>query len=581
MKTTDFSILLRIVKLAKPYRFVFWSCAFLAIILAPLNAIRPYLINVMVDDYIMVFDAAGLLQMALILIGLIFLQAVLQYIFIYSTRLLGNDVIRDLRIRVFKHISSFPMSYFDKTPIGQSTTRTINDVETINTVFSQGLMTIFADLVSVVAVLAIMSYTSWRLTVICLITMPALMLATYIFKEKIKNTFQVVRNQVSNMNSFLQEHISGMRVVQIFNREKQEAEKFKTINRSYTQANLNAVLYYAVFFPVVELIHYTAIGLMIWWGAKGYIESTVTMGSLVVFPIYINMLFRPIRMLADKFNTLQMGMVAGERVFNILDDSKAISDQGRIIKKTVRGKIEFDHVRFSYKEGYPVLSDLSFTVRPGQTLAIVGATGSGKSTIINLLYRFYDFDTGAIRIDNLSIRDYEIENLRSHIGLVLQDIFLFTGSIMDNITLKNPEITEAQVYQASKMIGAHAYLAHLPEGYYFEVQERGENLSMGQRQLISFIRALVYNPSILILDEATSSIDVETEAIIQHAIETLIAKRTSLVIAHRLSTIRNADNIMVLDQGKLVEIGTHDELILIKNGYYSRLYQKQLETTLI
>ncbi len=568
----------RIIKLAEPYRFIFWGTAILAVIIAPLNALRPYIINLMVDDYIMRFDAQGLLKMTVLLIGLLFLQAILQYIFIYSTRLLGNNVIKDLRVTVFRHITSFPMSYFDKTPIGQSTTRTINDVETINTVFSQGLMTIFADLMSVIAVLGIMTYTSWRLTLICLITMPFLILATYIFKEKIKKTFQIVRNEVSNMNTFLQEHISGMRIIQIFNRERQEAEKFRNINRSYTQANLHAVLYYAIFFPIVELINYIAIGLMIWWGAKGYVQDIVSMGALIVFPIYIGMLFRPIRMLADKFNTLQMGMVAGERVFKLLDNKLSIISEGNITKESLQGKIQFDRLTFAYEEGFAILRDVSFKVDPGQTLAIVGSTGSGKSTIINLLYRFYDYDSGEILIDDLSIRDFRINNLRRHIGLVLQDIFLFSGTVMENITLFNSNIKQQDVFAASKLIGAHPYLSRLPQGYNYYVQERGANLSTGQRQLISFVRALVYNPSILILDEATSAIDVETETIIQHAIEKLIEKRTSIVIAHRLSTIRNADKILVLHKGKIVEMGAHDKLILDTAGYYYKLYHSQIDT---
>ncbi len=574
---SDLSTLWRIIRLARPYKFTFWGTAVLAIVLAPLNALRPFLINVIVDDYILGFDSRGLVKMSLVFVAVLFCHGVLQYIFIYGTRLLGSNVVKDLRVRVFGHIMSFPMSYFNKTPIGQSTTRTISDIETINTVFSQGLMTIFADLLSVLAVLAVMSYTSWRLTLISLVSLPFLALATYVFKQKIKATFQIVRNEVSNMNSFLQEHIGGMKLIQIFNREAQEAAKFKKINRSYTQANLNAVLYYAVFFPVVELIHYSAIGLMIWWGARGYIEGVVSLGAIVAFPIYIGMLFRPIRMLADKFNTLQMGVVAGNRVFDILDDDLSIKAQGNVRKKHIEGHIVFDRVSFAYKPNFPVLHALSFELKPGRSLAIVGSTGSGKSTIVNLLYRFYDYDSGAIRIDGIDIRAFDVANLRQHIGLVLQDVFLFTGSVMDNITLNNPAIDTTQVYEASKLIGAHSFLAKLPGGYDFYVQERGANLSMGQRQLIAFVRALVYDPGILVLDEATSSIDVETEQVIQHAIERLMEKRTSIVIAHRLSTIRNADSILVLEKGQIVEFGTHDELIRIKNGYYSSLHDQQLE----
>lgn len=578
-KKIDLKILWRVLRLATPYRAIFIVSGILAIALAPLGIARPYIINKIVDDHIMKFDANGLLKMTIILMCLLIINAILRYFFIYLTNFLGQSVIKDLRIRVFNKISSFKMKYFDTTPIGKSTTRTINDVETINTVFSQGVMTIIADLLGVIAVLIVMSITSWRLTVICLLTTPILIFATYIFKEKVKSAFQTVRAEVANMNTFLQERISGMRIVQILNAENQEAQNFKKINHSYTQANIDTIFYYAIFFPVVEIISFSTIALMVWWGAKGYLEGVVTLGSLVAFPMYVGMLFRPIRLLADKFNTLQMGMIAAERIFDIIDKKETITDTGLLSANDIKGKVEFNDVSFSYSADTEVLSKISFLINPNETLAIVGSTGSGKSTIINLLYRFYEINTGQIKIDNERIQDYSLDSLRSKIALVLQDIFLFSGSIYDNISMKNPDISKEDVIRAAKSIGAHAQIVNLPNEYSFEVMERGENLSMGQRQLISFVRALVYNPKILILDEATSSIDVETESIIQHAIETLISKRTSIVIAHRLSTIRHANTILVLDKGQIVEFGTHNELMKLESGYYKKMYRLQFATS--
>ena len=476
---------------------------------------------------------------------------------------------------MFNHISSLRLKYFDTTPIGTSTTRTINDIETINTVFSQGAITIIADLLTVFVVLAVMFSTSVQLTLICLTTMPFLILATYIFKEKVKASYQIVRTQISKKNAFLQERISGMRIVQIFNAEKQEADKFREINREYTQANLNSIFYYAVFFPVVEIISATALGLMVWWGARGVISDTVSLGALVAFPIYLSMLFRPIRMLADRFNTLQMGLIAAERVFKVIDRTDIIENKGTLAPRKVEGKIEFSDVWFAYNAKEWILKDLSFKVNPGETLAIVGSTGSGKTTIINLLSRFYEIQKGDIKIDDTSIRDFTLEALRSRIAVVLQDVFLFSGSVLENITLRNPDFTREEVIEAAKMIGAHEFIEKLPGGYDYEVMERGATLSMGQRQLISFVRALVYNPDILILDEATSSVDPETEAVIQYAIEKLIAKRTSFIIAHRLSTIRHATNIMVLHKGEVQEFGPHEELLKVEGGHYRNLYEMQ------
>jgi ATP-binding cassette subfamily B protein len=477
---------------------------------------------------------------------------------------------------VFNHITNLRLEYFDKTAIGTSSTRTINDIETINTVFSEGAMTIIADLLTMVAVLVVMFITSVKLTLICLITLPIMLVATYIFKQKVKKSYQIVRGQIQRMNAFLQEHITGMRIVQIFNAEKLEQAKFKQINREYTRANLNAILYYAVFFPVVEVIMAIALGLMVWWGARSVLSADVTLGALIAFPIYLNMLYRPMRVLADKFNTVQMGLVAGERIFAILDDKRTAVNAGTFNPEKLKGALSFQHVNFSYNEKVPVLRDVSFEVAPGSTVAIVGSTGSGKTTIINILNRFYEMRSGAILIDGTDIREYELGALRERMAMVLQDVFLFTGTIYENITLMRPDISHEQVIEASRTIGAHPFIERLPNGYEFMVTERGNNLSTGQRQLISFVRALVYDPDILILDEATSSIDNETEAIIKQAIETLIAKRTSIIIAHRLSTIRNADNILVLDKGQVKEFGPHDKLVKIENGMYRKLHDMQL-----
>lgn len=571
----DFYLLGRVLKLARPYRTIFIAAALLAIILAPLATLRPWLVQVMVDDYIFKYDLGGLTQIAFIFAGVLVLEGVLRYCFIYSTNWLGQSVIRDLRLRVFKHISSLRLTYFDRTPIGTSTTRTINDIETINTVFSQGAITIVADLLTLIAVLVVMFITSWKLTLICLTTMPFLIIATYIFKEKVKAAFQTVRNQISRMNAFLQERITGMRIVQIFNAEKQEMEKFKAINREYTQANLDSILYYAVFYPVVELISAISLGLMVWWGANGVIGNDVTLGALIAFPIYLSMLFRPIRMLADRFNTLQMGLVAAERVFTLLDRTDKIENKGTIIPKKLKGNVQFDKVSFAYIAKDYVLKEVTFNIKQGETLAIVGSTGSGKSTIINILSRFYEIQKGNILIDNVNIRDYELSAFRDRIAVVLQDVFLFSGSVLENINLRNEDISREEVIAAAKMIGAHDFIAKLPGGYDYQVMERGATLSMGQRQLISFVRALVFNPDILILDEATSSIDPESESIIQYAIEKLITKRTSIIIAHRLSTIRHANNILVLDKGKVQEFGSHEELLQIEEGHYRELYEMQ------
>lgn len=571
----DFFLLGRLIKLTRPYRLIFIASGFLAVVLAPLAILRPKLIQQMVDEHIFLNDLEGLVQLTMILVGILFLEAILRYLFTYGTSWLGESVVRDLRVRVFNHIANLRLSYFDKTPIGTSTTRTINDIQTINDIFTQGLITIIADLLTLIAVLGIMLITSWKLTLVCLTTLPFLMVASYIFKEKVKESFQKVRGEISKMNAFLQERISGMRIVQIFNAEDQEREKFRVINRRYTGANLKSILYYAVFFPVVEIISAASLGLMVWWGARGVISNEVTLGALVAFPIYLEMLFRPIRMLADKFNTLQMGLVAAERVFNLLDKQESISNEGTITPSKIQGHLQFNQVSFAYNPGELVLKDLTFEVKPGETLAIVGSTGSGKTTITNILNRFYEINSGQILIDNKPIESYEIFALRRRIAMVLQDVFLFSGTVYENITLRDTNITKEQVIEAAKMIGAHDFINRLPGGYDYKVMERGATLSMGQRQLISFVRALVFNPDILILDEATSSVDPETESIIQYAIEKLIDRRTSIIIAHRLSTIRHANNIMVLQKGEIIELGSHEKLLKQTDGHYRKLHEMQ------
>ena len=574
-KKFDYSLLSQIVGLANPYRLAFFSAAFLAVVLAPLASARPYLIQKMVDDHIFKYDVHGMTLMTFILIGLLILEVCLQYTFNLTTSWLGQCVIRDLRVRVFKHIIGLNLNYFDKTAIGTSTTRTINDIETINNVFSEGIISMLADLLTVVVVLGIMFYTSWKLTLVCMVIVPPLIIGSRLFKNAVAKSFQTVRNQVAKMNAFLQEHITGMRIVQIFNAEKKELAKFNVINREYTQANLNAITAYALFFPFVEIMSAAALGIMVWYGAKGVIANQISMGVLVAFPVYINMLFRPVRTIADKFNTLQMGMVAAGRVFDLLEDKDNLEHTGKVKLDHFKGNIEFKHVDFAYDGINKVLKDVNFNIRAGETLAIVGSTGSGKTTITSILNRFYEIQHGSITIDGVDIREYDLQSLRHRISVVLQDVFLFGGTVMENITLRDPNISEARVREAAKMIGADEFIERLPGGYQYQVMERGATLAMGQRQLISFVRALVFEPDILILDEATSSIDPESEGIIQYAIEKLIAKRTSIIIAHRLSTIRHAHHILVMEHGEVKEFGTHEELLQVGDGHYRELYEMQ------
>jgi ATP-binding cassette subfamily B protein len=577
---SDTKLLKRIYRLTDSYRQVFMLAAFLSVILAPVSIIRPYLVQYTVDNHIIIPNNEGLMIMIALLCATLMLEGVLAYIFTYSTGWLGQSIIRDLRVKVFNHINSLRLSYFDRTPIGTSTTRTINDIETINSVFSEGVITIIADILTLVFVLGIMFYTSWPLTLVCLTTLPLLIWSSIWFKESVKKSFEIIRSQVSKMNAFLQERISGMRIVQIFNAEQREWDKFEKINQTYTKANIRSIFYYAVFFPVVEILSAASLGLMVWYGTSAVLKSELTLGVLVAFPLYLGMLFRPVRMLADKFNSLQMGMVAANRVFEILDNDKNVANNGSHPATNLKGDIVFEDVYFTYDQDKSAseisnwtLNGLSFSLDSGKTMAIVGSTGAGKTTIINILNRFYEIHKGKIFIDGTELRDYELFSLRKQIAIVLQDVFLFSGTVFENITLKDPNISLEQVIDASKMIGAHEFIMRLPGDYNYQVMERGATLSMGQRQLISFVRALVFNPKILILDEATSAIDPETEGIIQHAIEKLIEKRTSIIIAHRLSTIQHADSILVLDKGKVLETGTHAELMKVDNGFYRDLVE--------
>ncbi len=575
----DIKLLWKVVSQASPYKLTFLVTATVGILLAPVAIMRPYLVQIMVDDYIFRKDVQGLGTMALIFLGVLLLESTMRYVFTYTSNWLGQAVVRDLRTRVFNHITRLKLSYFDKTPIGISTTRTINDIENINQVFSQGILTILADFLMVIVVIGVMFAVSWKLAIVCLTTMPFLIIATYIFKEKVKASFQRVRTQIAKMNAFLQERLTGIRILQIFNAEQQEMEKFRKINKAYTRANVDSILYYAIFFPVVDIIAAASLGLMVWWGARESLVGGVSTGALVAFPLYLNMMFRPIRMLADKFNTVQMGLVASQRVFTLLDLDDNIPNTGTYTPEKLDGDITFKNVWFAYNANEWVLKNINFHVKPGETLALVGSTGSGKTSIISILNRLYEINEGSIEIDHTDIRKYDLYTLRSHIGVVLQDVFLFSGSVMDNITLRNENIRREQVIEAAKTIGAHDFISKLPGAYDYQVMERGATLSMGQRQLISFVRALVFDPEILILDEATSSIDPESEAVIQHAIETLIIKRTSIIIAHRLSTIRHADKILVLDKGEVREFGSHEELLQIENGRYRQLYEMQFVTT--
>jgi ATP-binding cassette subfamily B protein len=513
-----------------------------------------------------------ILAISLFQVAFIVIETVFRFCFTYGMSWLGQQVIRDLRNKVYQKIMYWEMRQFDKTPIGTLTTRTINDIESINDIFSDGLIPIIADFLTIVVTLTTMFFINWELTLICLIPFPIMIVATYFFKESVNKSFVQVRNAVAALNAFVQEHISGMQVVQAFAAEEKEMKKFDAINTHHKMANIKAIFAYSVFFPVVEVVLALSIGLIVWWVAGQSLDA----GMLVAFILFLNQIFRPLRMIADKFNVLQMGMVAAERVFKILDNEDVTLDQGQYAPTQIQGAIEFKNVQFAYQAPNWILNELNFTVAAGETVALVGPTGSGKTSIISILNRLYPYQAGQILLDGVLIEDYALDRLRASIGVVLQDVFLFSGSVYDNITLRNPSIRPEQVEEAAKMIGMHDFIMQLPGGYQYHVMERGATLSLGQRQLLSFIRALLYNPSILILDEATSSIDTESEQLIEKAIETLIQGRTSIVIAHRLSTIRKADQILVLAQGKIIEKGTHQHL-MEQGGFYKALNEMQFD----
>ena len=577
-KDTDWNTLKRILKLALPFKSLFYLSFALGILVSIVTPLRPYLIQITVDKNIIQQNGKGLEFMAFILLLSLIVEFLVKYLFgLYSTKL-GQTIMLDLRTKLFNHVQTMRLQFFDKTPVGIITTRTINDIEAINNIFSEGIINIVADVLTLIIVIGFMLFINWKLALVCLTTFPIIIYATYVFKEKVRLSFNDVREKVAQLNAFVQEHISGMRIVQIFNAQEKEYKKFEKLNHEHFVANDKSVLYYSVFFPTVEVILALAISLLVWYGATQVMNNVATVGIFTSFILYLNMAFRPLRMLADKFNTLQMGIIASERVFKLIDTKDKIEDNGKLAPKKINGNIEFKHVWFAYNHDNFVLKDISFQVEAGKTLAIVGATGSGKSSTINILNRFYEINKGEILIDNINAKEYSLTALRSYIGTVLQDVFLFSGSIYENISLKNPNITKVQVIEASKLVGAHNFIMELPDNYDYNVMERGATLSVGQRQLIAFIRVLVYDPQILILDEATSSVDTESEILIQNAIHKLVSGRTSIVIAHRLSTVQNADKIMVLDKGEIKEIGTHNELIQLENGYYKRLHEMQFQS---
>ena len=582
----DVTLLRRVFRYAAPYKKKFYWSVTLAILLAIITPVRPLLIQLTVNKYIGGdptstffhgrFDIGEMVVLITIIqIGIVLIETAMRFLFSFMTALLGQSVVRDMRVDTYKKIVGLNLSQFDKTPIGTLTTRTINDIESINDIFSDGLVPIIADLLSIVCVLAYMFWADWQLTFIALIPFPIIILATYYFKESINKSFFKVRNAVAALNAFVQEHLTGMSVVQAFASEEREFNKFNKINTEHRNANIKAIFAYSVFFPIVEIVLALSIGLVVWYASGQQAEA----GTIMSFILCLNLLFRPLRVIADKFNVLQMGIIASERVFKVLDNEDFIPESHKDAYNppaVLKGKIEFEKVWFSYTEENYVLKDVSFLVNPGETIAIVGHTGSGKTTIISLLNRLYHIQKGVIRIDDINIEQYNLDALRKNIGVVLQDVFLFSGSVIDNITLRNPEISREKVIEAAKLIDMHDFIMRLPGGYDYNVMERGATLSLGQRQLLSFIRAMLYNPSILILDEATSSVDTESEMLIQHAIDTLIQDRTSIVIAHRLSTIRKASKIIVLDKGEVKEMGTHEEL-LKQGGFYSKLHEMQFE----
>lgn len=570
----DRKVLKKIFVFVKPYMSWFYLVIFLTILTGLLSPIRPYLIQYTVDNHILHGNTEGLINMTILMVVISIFHALVMFAHSYLSAWLGQNIVKDIRVKLYEHLSNLKMQFYDKTPIGRLVTRNISDIETLSDIFTEGLAALVGDMLQIIFILGLMFYTDWRLTLVSLAALPLLLLSTYIFKEKIKTAFNDVRAAVSNLNTFVQEHITGMSIVQIFNSENREYEKFREINRDHRRAHLKSVKYYSIYFPVAEVIGAVGTGLLVWYGGRGVFHEEMTLGILIAFIMYVAMFFRPVRQLADRFNTLQMGIVSSDRILKLLDDQDFIQNNGTFTSDNIEGDIVFKNVWFAYNEPDFVLKDISFEVKKGQTVALVGATGAGKSSVINLLSRFYEISKGEILIDGKNAKEYELAALRRKIGVVLQDVFLFSDSIEKNITLGNPDISLEKVKYAAELVGAKTFIEKLPSGFDYNVMERGSTLSVGQRQLISFVRAMVYDPAIIVLDEATSSVDTETEELIQKAIEVLMKGRTSIVIAHRLATIQKADKIIVLDQGEIKEAGTHEEL-LAKGGFYSQLYEMQ------
>jgi ATP-binding cassette subfamily B protein len=578
-KIFDLEILKRLFQFIKPYNVKFYSLVLTIMLGAALAPALPLLIRQTIDGPVSAGNYTGLAKMMAVMIGFLVVQSLIQFTNTYLAGWLGQNIIRDIRVQLYHKILHLRLKFFDDTPIGRLVTRSISDIETLADVFSDGIAAIAGDILQLVLIISVMFYTDWRLSLISLCTIPFMLVSTYVFKEKVKKSFNEVRNAVSSLNSFVQEHITGMSIVQIFNSEKIEFDKFHAINTKHRDENIKSIMYYSIYYPVAEVIAALGTGLVVWFGAKQMLNAEVTYGTVTAFIMFINIFFRPIRMIADRMNTLQMGIVSTDRILKLLDSDDYTANDGSK-KANLKGEVEFKNVWFAYNDENYVLKDISFKVNHGETVAFVGATGAGKSSIINLLSRFYDINKGTVLIDNQDLKEYELRSLREQIGVVLQDVFLFSDTIENNITLGDSNISREKIVEAAKLVGVHDFIMQLPNNYDYNVQERGATLSVGQRQLISFVRAMVHDPKIIVLDEATSSVDTETEELIQNAIDKLMRGRTSIVIAHRLSTIQKANKIIVLDKGRIMEEGNHEELLKL-DGFYANLYNMQYKEVLV